>query len=210
MNSSASNLPDSTGRQFTSSFSSQSGSIPGFHHSGLHNMHGNYNLPNMAGSLAQRNAGISGLPSSGVQQAGGGMPGRFASNNLPVAMSQIPHAHSGVGGRGMNVGAGPAFSSSMNIGGTIQGLSSNLGSGGSRNSVPGMSVSPGLGNLGPRITGSVGNMVGGSNIGRNISSGGLSVPSIASRMNLSGNAGSGNLNVQGSNRMMNGLLQQGT
>ncbi|KAK3159283.1 hypothetical protein QOZ80_2AG0148170 [Eleusine coracana subsp. coracana] len=208
MNSSASNLPDSTGRQFTSSFSSQSGSIPGFHHSGLHNMHGNYNLPNMAGSLAQRNAGISGLPSSGVQQAGGGMPGRFASNNLPVAMSQIPHAHSGVGGRGMNVGAGPAFSSSMNIGGTIQGLSSNLGSGGSRNSVPGMSVSPGLGNLGPRITGSVGNMVGGSNIGRNISSGGLSVPSIASRMNLSGNAGSGNLNVQGSNRMMNGLLQQ--
>ncbi|KAK3155463.1 hypothetical protein QOZ80_2BG0203590 [Eleusine coracana subsp. coracana] len=208
MNSSASNLPDSTGRQFTSSFSGQSGSIPGFHHSGLHSMHGNYNLPNMAGSLAQRNAGISGLPSSGVQQAGGGMPGRFASNNLPVAMSQIPHAHSGVGGRGINVGAGPAFSSSMNIGGTIQGLSSNLGSGGSRNSVPGMSVSPGLGNLGPRITGSVGNMVGGSNTGRNISSGGLSVPSIASRMNLSGNAGSGNLNVQGSNRMMNGLLQQ--
>lgn len=107
----------------------------------------------------------------------------------------------------MNVGAGPAFSSSMNIGGTIQGLSSNLGSGGSRNSVPGMSVSPGLG---PRITGSVGNMLGGSNIGRNISSGGLSVPSIASRMNLSGNTGSGSLNVQGSNRMMNGLLQQGS
>jgi CCR4-NOT transcription complex subunit 2 len=121
---------------------------------------------------------------------------------------QIHHAHSGVSGRAMNVGASPAFSSSMNIGGTIQGLSSNLGTGGSRNSVPGMSMSPALGSLGPRITGS-GNIVGGSNIGRNISSGGLSVPSIASRMNLSGNAGSGNLNVQGSNRMMNGLLQHG-
>lgn len=210
LNSSASNLPDSTGRPFTASFSGQSGSVPGFHHSGLHNIHGNFNLPNMPGSLAQRNAAMSGLPSSGVQQPGGSISGRFASNNLPVAMSQIPHAHSGVSGRGMNVGGGPAFSSSTNIGGTIQGLSSNLGTSGSRNSVPGMSVSPALGNLGPRITNSVGNIVGGSNIGRNISSGGLSVPSIASRMNFTGNAGSGNLNVQGSNRMMNGLLQQGS
>ncbi|KAL6912012.1 hypothetical protein ACP4OV_000817 [Aristida adscensionis] len=208
LNSSTSNLPDSTGRPFTSSFSGQSGSIPSFHHSGLHNIHGNFSLPNMPGSLAQRNAAMGGLPSSGVQQPGGSISGRFTSNNLPVAMSQIPHAHSGVSGRGMNVGAGPAFSSSMNIGGNIQGLSSNLGAGGNRNSVPGMSVSPGLGNLGPRITSSVGNIVGGSNIGRNISSGGLSVPSIASRMNLSGNTGSGSLNVQGSNRMMNGLLQQ--
>ncbi|CAL5056123.1 unnamed protein product [Urochloa decumbens] len=208
LNSSASNLPDSTGRPFTSAFSGQSGSIPGFHHSGLHNIHGSFNLPNMPGSLAQRNAAMSGLPSSGVQQPGGSISGRFTSNNLPVGMSQIPHAHSGVGGRGMNVGAGPAFSSSMNIGGNIQGLSSSLGAGGSRSSVPGMSVSPSLGNLGPRITSSVGNIVGGNNIGRNISSGGLSVPSIASRMNLSGNAASGSLNVQGSSRMMNGLLQQ--
>ncbi|CAN6245858.1 unnamed protein product, partial [Urochloa humidicola] len=208
LNSSASNLPDSTGRPFTAAFSGQSGSIPGFHHSGLHNIHGSFNLPNMPGSLAQRNAAMSGLPSSGVQQPGGSISGRFTSNNLPVAMSQIPHAHSGVSGRGMNVGAGPAFSSSMNIGGNMQGLSSSLGAGGSRNSVPGMSVSPSLGNLGPRITSSVGNIVGGNNIGRNISSGGLSVPSIASRMNLSGNTASGNLNVQGSSRMMNGLLQQ--
>ncbi|XP_015688785.1 probable NOT transcription complex subunit VIP2 isoform X2 [Oryza brachyantha] len=199
LNNSASNLQDSTGRPFAASFSSQSGSVPGFHHSAMHNIHSNF-LP---GSLAQRNAAMSGLPSSGVQQPGG----RFSSSNLPVAMSQIPHGHSGVSGRGMNVGGGPAFSSSLNIGG-IQGLSSSLGAGGSRNSVPGMSVSPALGNLGPRITGSVGNIVGGSNIGRNISSGGLSVPSIATRMNLSG--GSGNLNVQGSNRMMNGILQQGS
>lgn len=151
---------------------------------------------------------MSGLPSSGVQQPGGSTSGRFTPNNLPVAMSQIPHAHSSVNGRGMNVGAGPAFSGSMNIGGNLQGLSSSLGTTGSRNSVPGMSVSPSLGNLGPRITGSVGNILGGNTIGRNMSSGGLSVPNITSRMNLSGNAGSGNLNVQGSSRMMNGLLHQ--
>lgn len=125
-----------------------------------------------------------------------------------VVPLQIPHAHSGVSGRAMNFGAGQAFSSSMNIGGNIQGLSSGLGSGGSRNSVHGMSASPSLGNSGPRIPSSVGNIVSGSNIGRNISTGGLSVPSIASRMNLSGNAGSGSLNVQGSSRMMNGLLHQ--
>uniref|UniRef100_A0ACD5V0M5 Uncharacterized protein n=3 Tax=Avena sativa TaxID=4498 RepID=A0ACD5V0M5_AVESA len=211
LNSSTSNLPDSTGRPFTSSFSGQSGSVQGFHHAGLHNIHGNFNLPNMPGSLAQRNAAMSGLPSSGVQQPGGSISGRFASNNLPVAMPQIPHAHSCVGGRGINVGGGQAFSSDMNIGGTIQGLSSNLGTSGNRNSVPGMSASPALANLGPRITSSVGNFVGGSNIGRNISSGGLSVPSITSRMNFSGNnTGNGGLNVQGSNRMMNGLLPQGS
>jgi CCR4-NOT transcription complex subunit 2 len=129
---------------------------------------------------------------------------------MTVSISlQIPHAHSGVGGRGMNVGGGQAYSSGMNIGGTIQGLSSNLGNSVNRNSVPGMSASPALGNLGPRITSSVGNIVGGSNIGRNMSSGGLSVPSIASRMNFGGNTGSGSLNVQGSNRMMTGLLPQG-
>lgn len=128
---------------------------------------------------------------------------------LSLVPLQIPQTHSGVSGRGMNVGAGPAFSSSMSIGGNIQGLSSSLGTGGSRNSVPGMSLSPSLGNLGPRITSSAGNIVGGSNIGRNISSGGLSIPSIASRMNLSGNSASGSLNVQGSSRIMNGLLQQG-
>ncbi|VAI19693.1 unnamed protein product [Triticum turgidum subsp. durum] len=210
LNSSASNLPDSTGRPFATSFSGQSGSVQGLHHSGLRNIHGNFSLPSMPGSLAQRNAVMSGLPSSGVQQPGGSISGRFASNNLPVAMSQIPHAHSGVSGRGMNVGGGQAFSSGMNMGGTIQGLYSNLGTSGNRNSVPGMSVSPALGNLGPRITISAGNIVGGSNIGRSISSGGLSVPSISSRIDFSSNAGSGRLNVQGSNRIMNGLNPQGS
>ena len=52
-------------------------------------MHGSLNMPNMPGSFSQRNAAMSGLPSSGVQQPGGSMPGRFASNNLPVGMSQV-------------------------------------------------------------------------------------------------------------------------
>jgi CCR4-NOT transcription complex subunit 2 len=43
----------------------------------------------MPGSLAQRNGAMSGLPSSGVQQPGGSISGRFTSNNLPVAMSQV-------------------------------------------------------------------------------------------------------------------------
>nr|CAB3447919.1 unnamed protein product [Digitaria exilis] len=58
---------------------------------------------------------MSGLPSSGVQQPGGSISGRFTSNNLPVAMSQIPHAHSGVNGRGMNVGAGNSSDYAMEL-----------------------------------------------------------------------------------------------
>ncbi|KAL6620441.1 hypothetical protein ACP70R_035580 [Stipagrostis hirtigluma subsp. patula] len=205
----ASNLRDSTGRSFTSSFSGQSGSLPGFHHSSSHNIHGNLNLTNMSGSLAPRNASMTGLPSPGVQQPGGSISsGRFPSNTLQASMSQIPHGHSGISSRGgMNVGGGPVFSSSMNaIGGSIQGLSSNLANMGNRNSAPGLAASPVLGNLGPRITNS-GNIVGGSSIGRSISSAGLSMPGIASRMNLSGNSGSGAINIQGSNRMSS-MLQQ--
>ncbi|CAN6332608.1 unnamed protein product [Urochloa humidicola] len=163
-----SNLRDSTGRSFASSFSGQSGSLPGFHHSGSHNIHGNLNLTSISGSLAPRNNSMAGIPSPGVQQPGGSISsGRFPSNNLQASMSQIPHGHSGISSRG---------------------------------------ASPVLGNLGPRITNS-GNIVGGSNIGRSISSAGLSMPSIASRMNLSGNSGSGAINIQGSNRMSS-MLQQ--
>ncbi|VAH08582.1 unnamed protein product [Triticum turgidum subsp. durum] len=57
-----------------------------------------------------------------------------------------------------------------------------------------------LGNLGPRITNSAGNIVGGSSIGRSISSAGMSMPGIASRINSSGNSGSGALNIP-SNRL---------
>ncbi|KAF6990707.1 hypothetical protein CFC21_007873 [Triticum aestivum] len=57
-----------------------------------------------------------------------------------------------------------------------------------------------LGNLGPRIANSGGNIVGGSSIGRSISSAGMSMPGIASRINSSGNSGSGALNIP-SNRL---------
>ncbi|KAK6645892.1 hypothetical protein PHAVU_L003389 [Phaseolus vulgaris] len=171
LNGSASNLPDgAAGRSFATSFS---GSIQG-----LHNIHGSYNVPNMPSSLTSRNSTLNSVPSGGgVQQPSASLSsGRFASNNLPVALSQLSHGsshgHSGVNSRG------------------------------------GLGVSPILGNAGPRITSSMGNMVGGGNIGR-ISSGGLSVPGLASRINLGGNAGSGGLGVQGQNRLMSGVLSQG-
>ncbi|XP_010921271.1 probable NOT transcription complex subunit VIP2 isoform X3 [Elaeis guineensis] len=210
LNGSTSNLPDSTGRPFTSSFSAQAATTPGFHHSGLHNIHGSFNIPNMPSSLASRNVAMSGVPSSGVQQPGGNISGgRFTSNSIPVALSQISHG-SGVSSRGaINVVGSPAFSSSMSgVGGSIPGISSSSATAGNRSSVPGLGVSPILGNVGPRITSSMGNMVGGGSMGRSISSGGLSVPGLASRVNLAANSGAGNLNVPGPNRLMGGMLQQ--
>ncbi|KAB2080982.1 hypothetical protein ES319_A05G102900v1 [Gossypium barbadense] len=57
----------------------------------------------------------------------------------------------------------------------------------------------------------MGNMVGGGNIGRSVSSGGgLSVPGLASRLNLSANSGSGSLSLQGQNRLMSSMLPQGS
>ncbi|KAB2068032.1 hypothetical protein ES319_A08G002600v1 [Gossypium barbadense] len=174
INGSASNLPDSSGRSFATSFSGQSGAAsPVFHHAGslqgLHNIHGSFNVPNLPGTLASRNSTLSNVPTVGVQQPTGSLSGgRFASNNLPVALSQLSHGsshgHSGVTNRG-----------------------------------------------GPRITSSMGNMVGGGNIGRTLSSGGgLSVPGLASRLNLSGNSGSASLTVQGQNRLISGVLPQGS
>ncbi|GAV71406.1 NOT2_3_5 domain-containing protein [Cephalotus follicularis] len=174
LNGSASNLPDSSGRSFATSFSGQSGvASPVYHHSGtiqgLHNLHGSFNVPNIPGTLTSRNSTMNNVPSGGIQQPTGSLSsGRFATNNLPVALSQLSHGsshgHSGVTNRG-----------------------------------------------GPRITSSMGNMVGGGNIGRNMSSGGgISVPGLTSRLNLSANSGSGSLSVQGQNRLMNGVLPQGS
>ncbi|XP_059626684.1 probable NOT transcription complex subunit VIP2 isoform X2 [Cornus florida] len=220
LNGSGSNIPDSTGRSFATSFSAQSGAAsPVYHHTGtiqgLHNIHGSFNVPNMPGTLASRNSTINSVPSSGVQQPGGSLSsGRFASNNLPVGLSQISHGsshgHSGVTNRGgMNVVGNPGFSSSTNgVGGSIPGILPTSAAIGNRNAVPGLGVSPILGNTGPRITSSVGNIVGGGNIGRTINSGGLTVPGLASRLSLNSNSGSGNLTVQGPNRLMSGVLQQ--
>lgn len=57
---------------------------------GLHNIHGSFNVPNMPGTLGSRNASINSVASSGVQQTASNLSGgRFASNNLPVALSQV-------------------------------------------------------------------------------------------------------------------------
>uniref|UniRef100_A0A0C9S8H0 TSA: Wollemia nobilis Ref_Wollemi_Transcript_11227_2840 transcribed RNA sequence n=1 Tax=Wollemia nobilis TaxID=56998 RepID=A0A0C9S8H0_9CONI len=99
LNNPSSNLLDSTstGWPFGTSFSAQSATNPVFHHSvgsiqGLHNVHGNYSMPTMPASISSRNSGFGGLPSGGVHQPSGGLStGRFASNNLPVALSQLSH-----------------------------------------------------------------------------------------------------------------------
>ncbi|KAL6967432.1 putative NOT transcription complex subunit vip2 [Sarracenia purpurea var. burkii] len=221
LNGSASNLPESTGRSFATSFSAQSGAAsPGYHHTGtiqgLHNIHGSFNGPNMPATLASRNSTINNVPSSGVQQPSGTVSsGRFASNNLPVVLSQISHGsshgHSGVTSRGgMNAVGSPGFSSSTNgIGGPIPGILPTSSAIGNRSAVPGLGVSPILGNAGHRITSSIGNIVGGGNLGRSMSSGGgLSVPGLASRLNLAANSGSGNLTIQGPNRLISGVHQQ--
>ncbi|MCL7041026.1 hypothetical protein MKW94_004048, partial [Papaver nudicaule] len=56
----------------------------------------------------------------------------------------------------------------------------------------------------------MGNIGVGVNNGRNISSGGMSVSGLASRLNMAANTGSGNLASQGPNRFMGGMLQQAT
>ncbi|KAL8162260.1 hypothetical protein V2J09_013749 [Rumex salicifolius] len=220
INGSASNLQDNSGRAYPSSYSAQSGAAsPVFHHSGtiqgLHNMHGGFNIQNMPGTLTSRNSSINIGPSGGIQQPTGTLSsGRFTSNN-PVALSQISHGgthgHSGVTNRGgMNVVGSPGYSSNSNgVGGSIPGILPTSAALGNRNAVPGLGVSPILGSAGPRITSSMGSMVGSGNIGRSIGSGGgISIPGLASRLNLTGNSGSGSLGAQGHNRLMNSMLQQ--
>ncbi|XP_010535513.1 PREDICTED: probable NOT transcription complex subunit VIP2 [Tarenaya hassleriana] len=218
---SASNLPDGSGRAFAASYSSQSGApSPAFHHNGniqgLHNIHGSYNIGNLPGTLASRNSSMN-IPSPGVQQPSGSISGgRFPSNSLPVALSQLSHGnshpHSGVTGRGgINVVGNPGYSSNPNgVGGSIPGILPTSAAISNRNAVPGLGVSQLMGNAGARITTSMGNIVGGGNMGRSISSGsGLSIPGLASRLNLAPNSGSG-INIQGQNRMMGGVLPQGS
>lgn len=218
VNGSTSNPPDSTGRSFTNSLSSQSATAQGFHPSGgiqgLHGIHGSFNIPNMPGSLSSRNTAMGGTPSGGVQQLGGSISsGRFASNNLPSGISQLSHGsshgHSGITNRGgMSVVGSPGFSNNMSgVGGSIPVISSSSVSVGNRNSVPGLGATPILGNAGSRITNSMGNIIGGNNIGRSISSGGLSDSGLVSRMNLAANSGSMSPNLQ-ANRLMSGMLHQ--
>ncbi|KAG6525795.1 hypothetical protein ZIOFF_015766 [Zingiber officinale] len=114
----------------------QSVAVPGFHPSGglqgLHNIHGSFNLPNVPGSLASREAAMGVVPSGGVQQPGGSIPsGWFSSNNLLVALSQMPHGYGVTNRGGINVVGNHAFSSSNinGVTGSITGISSSSASG---------------------------------------------------------------------------------
>ncbi|KAK9749701.1 hypothetical protein RND81_02G144700 [Saponaria officinalis] len=216
LNGSATNITDSSGRSFSSSFSAQPGvGAPVYHHNGLHNMHSNFNVPNMAGSLPSRNSAINGVPSGGLQQSSGNLlAGRFGSNNISDPLSQISHSvshgHSGMTNRGMSIVGNPGYSNSTNVvGGSIHGVLPTSPAAGNRGAVPGLGASSMLGNAGSRITGSMGSMVGSGNIGRSMNTGGgLSVPGLASRLNFTSNSGAGNSGLQGPNGLMGGVLQQ--
>lgn len=111
----------------------------------------------------------------------------------------------------MNAIGSPLYNSSTNaVGGSIPGVLSTSTGMGNRGNAPGIGVSPLLGNAGSQITSSVGNVVGSGSgyIGRN-SGGTLSMPGLASRLNLGSNSGSGSLGLHGPNRLMSGGLQQG-
>lgn len=136
----------------------------------------------------------------------------FVVFDLQISHNSV-HGHSGLPNRGgISVVGNQGYSNSINgVGGSIPGILPTSAAIGNRTTVTGLGVSSALGNAGQRITSSMGNIIGGGNMGRNISSaGGLSVPGLASRLNLTANSGSGNLNMQGQNRLMGGVLQQGT
>lgn len=57
---------------------------------GLHSIHGNFNIPNMPGSLASRNSTINGGHPGGIPQPAGSLSnGRFSINHLPASLSQV-------------------------------------------------------------------------------------------------------------------------
>lgn len=137
----------------------------------------------------------------------------FFFNVCAVQLSQgSSHGHSGVTNRGgISVVGNPGYGSNTNgIAGSIPGILPASAGIGNRNAVSGLGVSQFLGNAGPRITSPGGTMVAGGNIGRSLSTGGgLSVPGLASCLNLTANSGSGSLSVQGQNGLMGGGLPQG-
>ncbi|XP_057449098.1 probable NOT transcription complex subunit VIP2 isoform X3 [Lotus japonicus] len=182
LNGSASNLPDGAGRSFATSFSGQSGAAsPIFHHTGsIQGLH------NIHGSF-------------NVPNMSGTLTSRNSTiNNVPSGGVQQPTG---------SLSSGRFTSNNLPVALSQLSHGSSHGHSGVTNR-GGLGVSPILGNAGPRITSSVGNMVGGGNIGR--TGGGLSVPGLTSRLNLGANSGSGGLSIQGQNRLMSGMLPQGS
>jgi len=125
---------------------------------------------------------------------------------LKVAKAEVSgilgfsHGHSSMTNRGGNGVVGSlGFSSSNNgVGGSTPSILPTAAVMGNCSAVPGLGVSPILGNAGPRITSSMENMIGG----------GLSMAGLAYHLNLVANSGSGNLSVQSPNRQISGVLQQ--
>ncbi|KAI7738295.1 hypothetical protein M8C21_024392 [Ambrosia artemisiifolia] len=120
---------------------------------GLRSINGNFSIPSMPGTYTSRNSGLNG-PLNGVQPPTGSISnGRYAVNNLPVALSQ----HSAASSLGLS------------------GITNNGGSG----------LGQSLGNREHIISSmAMNNLVNGGNIGRSLSSGGLNMPGVASRLNL--------------------------
>eukprot|EP00249_Psilotum_nudum_P017389 c26297_g1_i1 orf=870-2744(-) len=225
LNSSTSNLLDlgSSSRPLTP-FSTLSDSTPVFQHAGsaqgFHNAPGSYNMLGMPTTLSSRNSGLGSVP-SGVHQSSGTAlsAGRFTSNNLPVGLSQLSHGglhgHTGMTSRGgISVGGSHSFSSSMNgVGASVPGGLAGSGAVNSRG-IPGLGVSPSIiGSAGPRITSSVGSVVGaavGTGINRTNNSGtSVNSPSFnGSHVSLGAISGSGGLGVQGPGRPLSTVLQQ--
>ncbi|KAF5755607.1 hypothetical protein HanRHA438_Chr10g0447601 [Helianthus annuus] len=123
---------------------------------GLHNLHGSFNV---AGTLGSQNPTTANVPSSGLQQQSGNLSaGRFTSNNMPAALSQIAHgnslSHSGLNSRGSLIVVGtPGFSSGANaFSGSIPGVLPTTAPISNRNSIPGVGVPPVIGNRSSRIT----------------------------------------------------------
>ncbi|KAL8261812.1 hypothetical protein R6Q59_025861 [Mikania micrantha] len=118
------------------------------------------------------------------------------------------HGHPGLANRsgpgGMGIAGNPGFSSSSNpVAGSNPGILAPSAAIGSRINTGGMS--PSLGNSGPRMASSVGNLIGGRSLN---AGGGLSIPDLSSRLSLNTNSGPANIVLQGSNRLMGGMLQQ--
>lgn len=159
VNSSSSTFPDATGRAYTTAFSSQLGSSAGdMNH-------------NDAIGLRSINGNYN-IPS---------MPGAYTSRNAglngPLNGVQPPAGSISNGRYAVN---------NLPVGLSQQSAASSLGLSGMTNN-GGSGIAQGIGNREQIISSmAMNNLVNGGNIGRSLSSGGLNMPGVASRLNLTG------------------------
>ncbi|KAG9159546.1 hypothetical protein Leryth_013529 [Lithospermum erythrorhizon] len=131
------------------------------------------------------------LPCLSSQWSIQGLYNIHGSFNVPNMTGTLVIHSSGTNRGGMSVVGNAGFSSNTNgVGGSVPGILPTSAALGNRSGVQGLGVSPMLGNIS------------GGNAEEVYSTG------HPSRLNLSTNSGSGNLNVQGPNRLMGSMLQQ--